>query len=292
MYSVKVPATSGNLGVGFDCAGLAMKLYNTTEFEAMEKGLCIETVREVTHIPLDERNLIYLTAKTTAERIGKPLGGLHLKQNDAIPHTRGLGSSAACIVAGIMIANTLLDGKMSREDILNLATELEGHPDNAAPAVYGGVCVCAMEEKNVLCKMLPMELKVAAIIPSFTLSTKRAREVLPVNVLRSAAVSNIGRMGLLITALQSKDYSYLKVALKDELHQPYRKKLIRGYEAVCAAAENVGAHATCLSGAGPTILAFMDDTAALERLNSELMSIDGGWFATAYEADNEGAIVM
>ena len=181
IYSVKTPASSANIGVGFDSTGLAVQIYNTVHFFEIEKGLVIECDKDSFNIPKDEHNLIYRSASFTAQKYGKMLPGIYMKQFDDIPNTRGLGSSAACIVSGINIANTLLELNLSKMDMLNIATELEGHPDNVAPAIFGGVCISAVDNGKVVSHPIPVkdDLSIAVTIPSFTLSTKKARSVLP-----------------------------------------------------------------------------------------------------------------
>lgn len=295
MYSVKIPATSANMGVGFDSTGLAVELYNTIHFFEIEEPLIIETDKESPNVPRDKRNLIYRAAKYTAEKYGKRLPGLYMKQFDDIPSTRGLGSSAACIVGGICIADTLLGLGLDRMEMLNIATDLEGHPDNVAPAIFGGVCISAVDDGRVVSHPIPIrdDLAVAVLIPSFTLSTKKARSVLPEQVSMADAINNISREGLLISALYSGNYELLSTALQDRLHQPYRKRLIAGYDKVTGICGECGAYASCISGAGPTILSFFpaakEDTEAL--LNSRLADIAGGWRAIVAPFDRQGFTV-
>ena len=295
IYSVKIPATSANMGVGFDSTGLAIELYNTIHFFEIEEPLIIETDKESPNVPKDKRNLIYRAAKYTAEKYGKKLPGLYMKQFDEIPSTRGLGSSAACIVGGICIADTLLGLGLERMEMLNIATDLEGHPDNVAPAIFGGVCISAVDDGKVVSHPIPIrdDLAVAVLIPSFTLSTKKARSVLPEQVSMADAINNISREGLLISALYSGNYELLSTALQDRLHQPYRKRLIAGYDKVTGICGECGAYASCISGAGPTILSFfpaaMEDTEAL--LNSRLADIAGGWRAIVAPFDRQGFTV-
>ena len=294
MYQVRIPATSANMGVGFDCAGLALDIYNTIAFERRKSGLQIEFAHPEPFVPRDGRNLIVRAARFAADKIGRKLGGLYLRQDDHIPHTRGLGSSAACIVGGIHIANTLLDGRLSREDMLEIATELEGHPDNAAPALYGGVCVSTRYEGKVLTQNIPVreDLAVCPIVPSFTLSTKKSRDVLPAGVTRQDAIQNIACMGLLVSALYTGDYRLLAPAMQDRLHEPYRKALIPGFDDVERVALEQGAYAVCLSGAGPTLLAFYPAGGnSPEKLSAALAGVPGGWKAISSGFDRRGAYV-
>ena len=295
IYSAKTPASSANMGVGFDSTGLAVKIYNEVHFFETEEGLVIELNTPNEFIPKDKRNLIYRAAEYTAKTCGKTLPGIYMKQFDSIPGTRGLGSSAACIVNGILIANTLLGLNLNKQEILNIATALEGHPDNVAPAIYGGVCISAVDDGKVVSHPISVkdDLAVCVAVPSFTLSTRKARSVLPESVSMADAINNISREGLLVSALYSGNYSLLPTALQDRLHQPYRKRLIAGYDKVVNAAKQCGAYARCISGAGPTILSFIP--AALpdfeENLNKKLTNIAGGWQAIVCPFDKDGAAV-
>ena len=295
IYSVKTPAFSANIGVGFDSTGLAVQIYNTVHFFEIEKGLVIECDKDSFNIPKDEHNLIYRSASFTAQKYGKMLPGIYMKQFDDIPNTRGLGSSAACIVSGINIANTLLELNLSKMDMLNIATELEGHPDNVAPAIFGGVCISAVDNGKVVSHPIPVkdDLSIAVTIPSFTLSTKKARSVLPETVSMADAINNISREGLLVSALYSGDYSLLSTALQDRLHQPYRKRLIAGYDKVTSIASDCGAYASCISGAGPTILSFVPSALKTfeAEINEKLSNLSGGWRTIVAPIDKNGSSV-
>ncbi len=295
MWKVSIPASSGNIGVGFDCAGLAIALYNAIDFEERESGLVIEQSVPAPYIPCNEKNMIFQAAKYAADKLGKKLPGLYLKQYNGIPHTRGMGSSAACSVGGILIADTVLGSKLSKDEVLEIATELEGHPDNAAPAIFGGACVSAKHSGKILTRPIPIheDLALCLAIPSFTLSTKKARGVLPSQISVADAISNISGMGLLISAFYSGDYSSLRVALNDRLHQPYRKNLIAHFDDVIQAFYDSGAYGACLSGAGPTILAFVDkaDEQLAARVAQKTKAFSGNWNILSSDFDRRGAFV-
>ncbi len=296
MWKASIPASSGNMGVGFDCAGLAIAIHNCIDFEARESGLIIEQNEPTPYIPCNEKNMIFRAAKYTADKLGRELPGLYLKQYNAIPYTRGMGSSAACSVGGILIANTVLNAKLNKDEILEIATELEGHPDNAAPAIFGGACVSAKHAGGILTRFIPIreDLALCLAIPAFTLSTKKARSVLPKQVSTADAVSNISRMGLLISSLYSGDYSALRIALDDKLHQPYRKNLISHFDDVVRAFYDCGAYGACLSGAGPTILAFINraDRGFAERVAQKVKSLPERWEIISSDFDRSGATVQ
>ena len=257
MVKVSVPATSANIGSGFDSCGLALSLYNTAAFEEFD-GVDI-TSSDGTFVPSTPGNLIYRTAKEVYALCGRPFHGLRIVQTNPIPMARGLGSSSACIAAGILGANALLGGPLEEKDILTFATKLEGHPDNVAPALLGGFVVSAYDEGHVysLKKTIAPGITFAAFIPDFKLLTEKARAALPKMVSHADAVYNLSRAALLATAFCEERYDFLPVAAKDSLHQQYRLPLIEGGEAVFALADGLGALATFISGAGPTILSVV-----------------------------------
>lgn len=297
MITVKVPATSANIGAGFDSCGLALGLYNTVHMEEAD-GVSIRT-SDGTRVPTDERNLVYAAAKRVYDECGRPLRGLSLVQENAIPMARGLGSSSACIAAGVLGANALLGGVLSDADLLDLATKIEGHPDNVAPALLGGFVVSAYDEGHVysLKKTIAPGITFAAFIPDFKLLTEKARAALPKMVSHADAVYNLSRAALLATAFCEERYDFLPVAAKDSLHQQYRLPLIEGGEAVFALADGLGALATFISGAGPTILSVVRTAEAnvfFERAQAALESDEELAHFTLHRfvADNEGAKVV
>jgi homoserine kinase len=240
---------------------MALKLYNIIELEKQDAGISIEVIGEgVKEIARDERNIVYQAVWRLFKQINYPLKGLKIKLINHIPVTRGLGSSAAAIVGGLIGANMLSGGKLSLKDILNLAANMEGHPDNVAPAIYGGILVSVPVDNEIksLKILPPAGLKVIVGIPDYPLATKKSREVLPQQVSLQDAVFNLGRLALLVAALHQGDLSLLATAMEDRLHQPYRAPLIPGMKKIFAAARLAGARGVTLSGAGPTIAAFVD----------------------------------
>ena len=294
---VSVPATSANVGSGFDALGLAVTLYNTVTFEESDK-LDISAA-DGTRIPRNESNLVYRSAKGLFDKVGKQIPPLKITQTNPIPMARGLGSSSACIAAGILGANALLGGPLEEKDILTFATKLEGHPDNVAPALLGGFVVSAYDEGHVysLKKTIAPGITFAAFIPDFKLLTEKARAALPKMVSHADAVYNLSRAALLATAFCEERYDFLPVAAKDSLHQQYRLPLIEGGEAVFALADGLGALATFISGAGPTILSVVRTAEAnvfFERAQAALESDEELAHFTLHRfvADNEGAKVV
>ena len=289
---VKVPATSANLGSGFDVAGLALTLYNTFTFELSEDGLNIKGCPEQF---CNENNLTYQAFKRAAEVCGLEYQGVNIECSGEVPYTRCLGSSSTCIVAGIVGAFAFKDKVEERQEILELATSIEGHPDNVAPAIFGGVTVSVMEEDNVLTLNIPVkhDYRFVALIPPFTLSTEQSRAVLPQILPRKDAIKNVSHLALMVASLINGYDEGLKLGFKDRLHQPYRGDLITGFDEIMAVLEKdeqvLGAY---LSGAGPTIMAVIhaDDRMGVVRIKEELGNLIKDWRVNKLELDNRGYI--
>ena len=260
--TVTIPATSANLGPGFDCLGVALALYNRVTFTAVSTaGLTIEvTGLDADKVPTDETNLVHQSAICMFARLGKRPSGLHIRQENNIPVGSGLGSSSTAVLAGLLGANALLNGHFSQADILALATAEEGHPDNVAPALLGGLVLGVMDGERVHIEPLPIApQQVVIVTPDFQLLTKDARAALPDLISRQDAIFNASRLPLLVHALETADYAKLSLAMQDRLHQPYRLPLIPGMGEACAAAYAAGAAGVALSGAGPSLIAFAPD---------------------------------
>jgi homoserine kinase len=256
---IRVPATTANLGPGFDCLGLALDWWNTIEVETIERGLQVEVdCPPGIDIPRNRNNLVVygIDAVYRLAKQKRPPLRIHLTTH--IPIARGLGSSSAAIVGGLVAANALLDNMYSRDELVTLATRIEGHPDNVAPALLGGLMVAAMEGKQVTVARFPVprELRCVLFVPNFTLLTKKARGILPKRIPRADAIYNASRVALWIAALRERRWEWLAAATQDRLHQPYRAKLVPGMYALFDAARDAGACGAALSGAGPSIIAF------------------------------------
>ena len=294
MIKVKVPATTANMGPGFDCIGMALTMYNIVYAEQIEKGLEIIIQDGNASIPTDETNLIYKTICYFYDNIGKPVPGIRLIQQDSIPHTRGLGSSAACIVAGLHIANAMSKSFFSKEELVQMAAQIEGHPDNTTPALLGGMTIGAMNENDMKYVKIhvPDTLHFAVMIPDFTLSTELARNALPQTVSLQDAVFNTSRAALLAASMMSGDMDNLEIATQDKLHQPYRAKLIPNMEEILEQAKYYGAKGTFLSGAGPTLLAVIKNVVDFRReMVAYLETLEQKWQVQMLQVDNEGAKV-
>jgi homoserine kinase len=257
---VKVPASTANLGPGFDVLGMALNLYNTVVLEEMESDCQIIEVKGEGEslLPRDSSNLAARAVSSLLYSAGYSDHGFKLCLENQIPLASGLGSSAAAIVGGLVAANALAESPFSDQDILQMAVEIEGHPDNVTAALLGGVVVVIKDEEScIYSRLIPREgLGITAVIPDFSVSTAEARSVLPEYIPLQDAVYNLGRIALLVTALREGDWDLLRVALHDRLHQPYRCQLVPGLADVFAAALESGAYGAFLSGAGPTVVAL------------------------------------
>lgn len=292
---ILVPATSANVGAGFDALGLALSLHNTVTMEEWDKLDIMASDGSL--VPTGTSNLIYRSAKAVYEQLGKPIKGLRIRQENPIPMARGLGSSSACIVAGILGANALLGNPLTKWQMLTLATSIEGHPDNVAPAMLGGFVSSVFDEGQVFTarKEINEELAFAAFIPNFKLLTEKARAALPKTVDRRDAVYNLSRAALATAAFCDGDYELLRVATKDALHQQYRLPLIPGGERVFEIAWDLGAYAVYISGAGPTIMAVVhrDNCEFFEKAEEALLEQPEtmAFSLRRMLADNTGAVV-
>jgi homoserine kinase len=292
---VRVPASSANLGPGFDCLGLALTLYNRLEAHEAE-ALRIDVEGEGAGvIPADASNLAYQAMKRAYGAAGRECPGFFIRQVNAIPFAKGLGSSAAAVVGGLAAANALMGNPLGRQELLDIAFSLEGHPDNVAPCLMGGLTAAVAEGSAVrVARTLPDErLCFAAMVPGFELPTKTARSVLPDSYPRADAVGNVGRAVLMFASLEQGQSDLLKIACQDKLHQPYRKALIPGWDAITACAEDAGALAVFLSGAGPTIMAVFERAGEgfMHKLEEGLAAVAGNWKALRLECCHEGASV-
>ena len=295
MIRIQVPATSANLGSGFDSLGIALTLYNQVWMEEDDK-LDISCKDSVV-VPTDESNLIYWAVKQLYQECGRKLPGLRLIQENNIPLARGLGSSSACIVAGILGANRLLGNPFSRSDPINLAAKIEGHPDNTSPAIEGGLVTSAMEGGRIYSVSVPVsdKLQFAVFIPPFELKTEMARSVLPETYSRADVVYNLSRSALMTASLFSGKLENLRVAVGDRIHQPYRSGLIENFDNVFRMSYELGSLGTYISGSGPTIIAMVPtdnmDTFIAHAENHMKEKGIVGWDIRFLSVDSKGAQV-
>lgn len=293
MVEIQVPATSANLGSGFDCAGIALSLYNRVSMEEWD-GILVESA-DGAPVPVGEDNLVASTVKKLYKTVGKTFRGVHMIQQSDIPQARGLGSSSACIAAGLVGANELLGSPMTRQALSDLAVSMEGHPDNILPAFYGGFIVAAMDGNRTVFTRAEMkdDLLFAAFVPPFEMKTSFARKILPQTLSLTDAVFNMSRTALLTAAFVTGDYTHLKTAMQDKLHQQHRLPLITGAEELMALSESLGALASYLSGAGSTILSVIEKSNEefFEKAAAALQENAYGYSLLKLRGDNKGVCI-
>ena len=292
---VRVPATSANLGPGFDALGLALALYNeVTAAEADSVSVRIEG-EGAGRLPPNDHNVVVRGVRQVYEAAGRPFQGVALTCVNRVPTARGLGSSAAAWVGGLVAGNALLGGPLSREALLSLAARAEGHPDNVTAALLGGLTVsCTLGDGRVAAVSLPVPggVRWVVLVPEVTSATAEARGVLPQSVPRADAVFNVQRVALLLAALQAGRLDVLGIALDDRLHQPYRLKLFPWMPGVADAARAAGALGCVLSGAGSSLLAAVREDADIVARSMEgaLAAAGVRGRAWALAVDTEGAV--
>lgn len=293
---VRIPATTANMGPGFDTLGMALKLYNEIEVEETDG----ETEVYNNGLKVQENfknNLIYKTIIETMNREKYPYKGFKIDVVKCeIPISRGLGSSSACIVGGIKIANEIMGNKLSQEDIITLATTIEGHPDNVVPTVVGGMTVSLRTGNNVKYSKinLPKQLKFVAMIPSFQVSTTLSRKVLPETYLREDCIFNISRCAMLISALYNGELSKLRICFQDKIHQPYRKNLIKNSDYIFQKSMEFGSIGEFVSGSGSTLMAVLDknEKQFVTSMRKSLSEFEDKWNVILLEPDLEGARII
>lgn len=308
--SVKVPATTANLGPGFDCMGMALPIYNTVTIEETVlpgTGVEINVIAEnqstdefsLEHIPMDENSIIYKAVELLYNSIGQTPSELKITIHSQIPIARGLGSSASVIVGGLIAANELLGRPADEAALLSIATEVEGHPDNVTPAIVGGLTITSSEDDgSIVYRKLewPEEWNITVCVPEYELATDISRSVLPKEVPMQDAVYNAQRMGMFVHAIHTKDSALMKLALKDRLHQPYRMKLVPGLEKIAEKLKHEENVLGCvLSGAGPSIL-IISEKNNLDKIKATVKEV---WNDLNLKADiitlpveNQGAVVL
>ncbi|GAB4241657.1 MAG: homoserine kinase [Stanieria sp.] len=259
--TVIVPATTANLGAGFDCIGAALTLYNQFTFTTVETNTDLKIVvtgEAAARVSQERDNLLYQSFTKFYQKIDRSIPKIEVEIKLGVPLARGLGSSATAIVGGLVGANQLAGNPLSTTEVMELAIEMEGHPDNVVPALLGNCQLSVGETGNWQICEIPWHQEIVPVvaIPDFELSTEEARSVLPTTISRSDAIFNISRLGLLLRGLETNRSDWLSTALADKLHQPYRQSLIHGYQQVQSAAIASGAYGMVISGAGPTLLAL------------------------------------
>ncbi len=259
-FTVRAPASSANLGPGFDSLGLSLGLFTTLRVTRQARTEIVPLGPDLADTPADTSNYIYRCMQITAKRVGRELPAVRVEIETEVPLARGLGSSAAALVAGLVAANVLLGEPLGQDELLDMAAREEGHADNVAPALMGGVAVATLDKVGTHFVRLepPQHLGVTVLIPDFELSTSKARAVLPTEYSRADTVHALSHAALLAAALATGRLDLLKHAMQDYVHQIWRAPLVPGLSDVLDGATSHGALGAALSGAGPTVLCFHD----------------------------------
>ena len=289
--TIRVPATTANLGPGFDAFGCALNLYTDVTFEETDAGLLITGCDEAYSGP---DNMAYTAYCAVLASLSEEIRGVKIHIESQIPICRGLGSSAALLVAGAMGANVLRGNKLSTQGLLNITNAMEGHPDNLAPAFFGGLTASMVDNGLPVSVNFPLhkDWEFLALVPDFDLPTPLARSVLPKDVSRADAIYNIAHGAMVLKALELGDEKLLRTAMQDKLHQNYRRSLIQDYDAIEALVRTTGA-AFCLSGAGPTLLCITLDEKLDEKLQKKLPAVTkANWQLMPLHIDFQGARII
>lgn len=292
VYSIRVPATTANMGPGFDSIGMALKLYNTYRIEKGVEGIEIHG----TYGFPKENNLVDQGIKRVWERCRYKGEGLKITAEVSdIPVSRGLGSSAASIAAGIVIGNKVLGDPLNLNEMIKLGIEIEGHGDNIIPAFVGGMTVSIWNGREAIYSRVkvPNRIKFAVMIPSYRVATAEARKVLPKSYTREDCVFNLSRSALLISAMNNGELDKLRVAMEDRIHQPYRSQLIPNASEIFHRAQNLGSLAEVISGSGATLMAIIDQTNKdfLPKMTEYLGGLGGNWEVKLLDYDEEGIVI-
>lgn len=292
MIKVIVPASSANFGSGTDCVGVALPLYLTVQFERADRMIVSYPNGDAPAAP--ESDWIVIAARKVYAMAGVSFPTLKITVTSQIPLCSGLGSSASAIVAGMCGANAMLGKPFTTEQLINAATEMEGHPDNVVPSFLGGFTVSMTHAGNVHCSAMPLDaqLMFIAVHPHYRLETKSAREVLPKEVALTTALAQLQRGCYLVSVMQRKAYDRLAAATDDQIFTPARRALVKGFDQVTKAAAQNGAYCAFISGAGPTIIALADRGAQCDRIAGAMQDAftSQGLESTTYImlADNSG----
>ncbi len=293
MIKVRVPATSANMGPGFDSLGVALGLYNEITLEEKESG--VEIIQKGVYkknIPLKD-NLVYKAMQEVFKETGREPCGMKVTINTSVPPTRGLGSSAACIVGGLVAANAVY-GLLGPDDILSLACKMEGHPDNVVPCFTGGMAVSYYdgEQLTYIKHKMPLDIALFVLYPDKALETKKSRGVIPDKVPHKDAAFNAAHSALLVSAILKGRYSLLRKAMEDRLHQPYRSPIVEHMEDIFKLYEEVGAYGWYLSGSGPSVAAIIPERDK-GKIQSKILpwAEENGFSHEILDFENTGAFV-
>ena len=292
LVKVKVPCSSANLGPGFDCIGIALNLYNTFNICEIDHGILIEGC------PLEYQNsdnIIYKAMEVVFKETSYVPSGIKISIESDIPISRGLGSSSSCIIGGMIAANYLSGNKLSKETIANLATKMEGHPDNVIPCLLGGLIVSLFNGNNIYYEKISFKSNINffAIYPNFNLSTKEARNVLPKKLDFKVAMSNIASSSFLVASFANNNLKNIRYSMNNVIHESFRENLIPNFLDIKKMALKLGALGVYLSGAGPTIMAIVskDNLNFRENMNLFIKELKDSWVIKDLTICNEGTTV-
>lgn len=297
-FTVRAPASSANLGPGFDSLGLSVPMFTTLRVTPQDNTEVVPMGTELEGTPADESNYVFKAMLLPARRVGRELPPARIEIETEVPLARGLGSSAAALVAGIVAGNALLGRPLSDEEVLDVAAREEGHPDNVAPALFGGIVVATLDKLGTHYIRLdpPANLGVTVLIPDFELSTSKARAVLPKEYSRADAVHALSHSALLAAALSVGRLDLLRHAMQDYIHQIWRAPLVPGLSDILEDAHKYGALGAALSGAGPTVLCFHDTREDTGRLHAYLHGVMGKNGLTGrvmdFPIDTQGTVIQ
>lgn len=290
MVHVKVPATSANVGCGYDCLGIALTMYTTFGFEKIETGLVFEGCEAAF---ANENNLIYTSFLKTLEVLGKEVPGVKIAIDSQVPVSRGLGSSATCVVGGIFGAYLLSDTPIDKQQILEIACAIEGHPDNVAPAIFGGLRASCMVEEKVFSVAYDIDSRFVfqALIPNFETLTSEARKAIPGTISHTNAIRTLSRLSVVLKAFETYDIALLKNCMDDSLHEPYRIPLIHEYDKVRHICESIDSICFLVSGSGSTLLNILEKEEHAKMIEAQLDALTYDWKSVVLHVDDKGACV-
>ena len=297
MVKVRIPATTANMGPGYDVLGMALNIYNDIVIEE-RKGETLVYNNGVLSGDDYRKNMIYTSLVKALDKHKYKYDGFRIDVTRCdIPMSRGLGSSSSCIVGGICAANELMGNVMSKDDIIDMATEIEGHPDNVVPAALGGMVASLTSDGKVIYSSVnvPQRLRFLTMIPSFQVSTAMARKVVPSSYSKEDVVFNLSRLAMLMNVMNNEELEKLRVCFSDRVHEPYRKTLIENADLIFEKAKELGALGEFVSGSGSTLMAVADEADAArikDEMEEFLATIEGGWEIKILEPDFEGVRVL
>ena len=296
MVEVRVPASSANIGPGYDSFGIALTLYNSIRVSETDSGLYIRNLNPEGYIPLNEKNLVYRAIIRAFDEVGHSARGLKISQKSDIPMTRGLGSSSACIVGGLVAGNIISGRKLTSQRIFELANELEGHPDNVAPALFGGFCISCNDDDKLYRQTIRVsnKIKFVAMVPKYYVVTRKSRGLIPDLISTKDAAYNLSHAAGIAVSFATGDYKNLSVYCKDRIHQQYRKTVVDDLEDIIEKSLSYGALGAYLSGSGPTVIAIIngDDNDFVNKITNYFSDKQIKRDVVLLSCDNAGTVAV